>query len=200
MSTHLLSAVTLALVAATPLQAQRSWSGLSPEQQIRAAVLAAPEDLRAGATVQGWDASGSFVTLRKGTNELVCMAPDPKAEGFEVSCHHAGLEAFFARGRELAAQGVTGNARVQARWKEHDDGKLPIPNGSVNYILTGSAYDAGANTVADAYLRWTIYTPGATPESTGLSTQPSSGGPWLMFPGTAGAHVMITPPRPGRGG
>ncbi len=90
MSVQLLSAVTLALVASTPLHAQRSWSGLTPEQQIRAAVLAAPEDMRAAATVQGWDASGAFVTLREGTNGLVCMAPDPKAEGFEVSCHARG--------------------------------------------------------------------------------------------------------------
>jgi hypothetical protein len=200
MSVQLLSAVTLALVASAPLHAQHSWSGLTPEQQMRAAVLAAPEDMRAGATVQGWDASGAFVTLREGTNGLVCMAPDPKAEGFEVSCHHEGLEAFFARGRELLAQGVTGDERVQTRWKEHEAGKLPIPYGSVNYILTGTAFDAAANQVADPYVRWTIYTPGATPESTGLSTQPAGGGPWLMFPGTAGAHVMITPPRPGRGG
>jgi hypothetical protein len=93
---------------------------------------------------------------------------------------------------------VSGNERAQTRWKEHEAGKLPIPYGSVNYILTGSGYDAATNAVADAYLRWTIYTPGATTESTGLSTQPS--GAWLMFPGTAGAHIMITPPRPGGSG
>lgn len=199
MSLQVLSAVTLVLVASAPLHAQRSWSGLTPEQQVRAAVLAAPEELRAGATVQGWNASGDFVTLRHGSNELVCMAPNPRAEGFEVSCHHEGLEAFFARGRELLAQGVTGNERTRTRWKEHEAGKLPIPYGSVNYILTGSGFDASANEVADAYLRWTIYTPGATTASTGLSTQPT-GGPWLMLPGTAGAHIMITPPRPGQGG
>ena len=54
---------------------------------------------------------------------------------------------------------------------------------------------AATSTVKDAYLRWVIYTPYATPESTGLSTKPAENAPWLMDQGTAGAHVMITPPR-----
>jgi hypothetical protein len=197
---HLLCSAVLSMAAATPAHAQHAWSRLSPADQIRLAVQAAPADMREGAAVQGYDASGAFVTLRQGSNELICMAPNPAAEGLEVSCHQAGLEPFFARGRELAAQGVRGNERVQTRWKEHDAGKLPIPYGSVNHILTGSGFDAATGEITDPYLRWTIYTPGATPESTGLSTQPSGGGPWLMFPGTAGAHIMITPPRPGQGG
>jgi hypothetical protein len=63
------------------------------------------------------------------------------------------------------------------------------------YVLTGSGYDAGAGKVTDAYLRWVIYVPFATPESTGLSTKPSDSAPWLMSPGTAGAHIMINPPK-----
>ena len=85
------------------------------------------------------------------------------------------------------------------RWREHDEGKLPIPAGSVNYILTGSGFDAATGEIADPYLRWNFYMPGATVESTGISDQPSSTVPWLMFPGTAGAHLMVTPPRGGGG-
>jgi hypothetical protein len=40
-----------------------------------------------------------------------------------------------------------------------------------------------------------IYLPFATAESTGLSLKASPGAPWLMYPGTAGAHIMINPPR-----
>jgi hypothetical protein len=50
--------------------------------------------------------------------------------------------------------------------------------------------------VADQYLRWVIYVPFATAETTGLSTKPVENGPWLMDPGTPGAHIMITPTRP----
>jgi len=179
------------------LSAQNSWSGLSVEAQILLAVQAAPTDMRAGAAVQGYDGSGAFVTLREGTNDLVCMAPNPAAEDLEVSCHHTGLEPFFARGRELSAQGITGQDRVVARWDEFTAGTLPIPYGSVNYILTGSGFDAETGAFEGAYLRWTIYTPNATPQSSGISAVFSEGGPWLMFPGTPGSHIMITPPRGG---
>jgi hypothetical protein len=103
-------------MAAPTLVAQQAWSGLSPETQIALAVQAAPEEMREEATVQGYDAAGSFVTLRKGSNDLVCMAPGPTREDFEVSCHHVGLEPYFARGRELSADGVNGQDRTQARW------------------------------------------------------------------------------------
>lgn len=200
--THLRPIVVLAaglLLAPQAGSAQHPWSSLSPAVQIRLAVQAGPKELREEATVQGYDQAGAFTTLRRGSNSLICMAPNPTAQSLEVSCHNTALEPFFARGRELSAQGVTGQDRVMARWQEYDAGKLPIPTGSVNYILTGSSFDAATGEIADAYLRWTIYTPGATVESTGISDQPSAGGPWLMFPGTAGAHIMITPPRGGGG-
>ena len=179
------------------LRAQRAWSGLSPDAQVRMAVQAAPADMRAGAAVQGFDESGAWITLREGTNHLICMAPNPASAQLEVSCHHTELEPFFARGRELAAQGVTDQERVTTRWEEYTAGTLPIPYGAVNYILTGTGFDAESYVMEGTYLRWTIYTPNATPESTGLSTEFSEGGPWLMFPGTPGSHIMITPPRGG---
>ncbi len=101
-----------------------------PATQIAGAVLAAPEDRRAGAKVLGWDATGKIVTLREGTNDQVCVADDPKVEGFNVACYHKDLDAFMARGRELTAQGMTEDKQRDAtRWKEVDDEKLVIPNG-----------------------------------------------------------------------
>jgi hypothetical protein len=191
-----LSAAVLAACAG-PSAAQYPWSDLSPEMQIRLAVQAAPAEAREGATVQGWNASGEFVTLREGTNSLICMAPNPTREQFEVSCHHEGLEPYFARGRELSAQGITGNERVQRRWDEFTAGTLPIPYGATAHILTGSGFDPETGEVTDPFLRWVVYTPNATAESTGLTTQPGDIVPWLMFPGTPGAHIMISPPRGG---
>ena len=63
-------------------------------------------------------------------------------------------------------------------------------------IITGTGFDAATATIADAYTRWVVYTPFATPESTGLSLTPVPGGPWLMYPGRATAHIMINPARP----
>ena len=43
-------------------------------------------------------------------------------------------------------------------------------------------------------LRYVIYIPFATPESTGLPLKPEiPGGPWIMDPGTHRAHIMLNP-------
>lgn len=184
-------------IGATPLVGQTAPA--APDVQIALAVQAAPPDRREGATVQGYDAEGRFVVLREGTNDLVCMGPNPAAEAFEVSCHHVGLEPYFERGRVLRAEGHGGQEATQMRWQEVEAGTLELPYGGINYILHGSGYDPATNEIQDPFLRWVIYTPGATPESTGLTIQATEGAPWLMFPGTPGAHIMIVPPAAGGG-
>jgi len=169
----------------------------SAEVQIAGAVLAAPAELRDGAAVLGYDPQGARVRLREGKNEMICLASDPTKPAFNVACYHKDLEPFMARGRELLAQNVTGAKRNEVRFKEVADGKLAMPREPRTlYVLTGTSFDAATGKVADSYLRWVIYTPFATPESTGLSTKATEGGPWLMSAGTAGAHIMINPPKP----
>ena len=168
----------------------------SPQVQIAGAVLAAPAELRAGAAVLGYDAQGGRVQIREGKNELICLATDPTRTAFNVACYHKDLEPFMARGRELLAQKVTGAKRNEIRFKEVEEGKLPMPKEPrVLYVLTGTSFDPASGKVQDPYLRWVIYVPFATPESTGLSTKPSDSAPWLMSAGTAGAHIMINPPK-----
>lgn len=193
------SVMLAALVAPPALSAQSS----SAEVQIREAVQAAPPAERAGATVLGFDDDGAVTTLRQGTNSLVCLADDPARDGWNVACYHQSLEPFMARGRELRAQGVTDSGELASRrWEEADAGTLAMPEEPATlYVLTGEGFDAASNTVVGGYLRWVIYTPWATPEETGLPTRPTgAGAPWLMFPGTAGAHIMISPPRSGGAG
>lgn len=169
-----------------------------PATQIAGAVQAAPEDRRAAAKVIGWDAAGKIVTLREGSNDQVCVADNPKVEGFNVACYHKDLDPFMARGRELTAQGVTEDKdRDGTRWKEIDAGKLAMPKETRTLaVTTGKSFDAATGQVADAYTRWVLYVPHATAASTGLPTAPAPGVPWLMDPGTAGAHIMISPARP----
>jgi hypothetical protein len=168
----------------------------SPPVQIAGAVLAAPAELRDGAAVLGYDAHGGRVLLREGKNEMFCLASDPAKTAFNVACYHKDLEPFMARGRELLDQKVTGSKRNDVRFKEIEEGKLAMPKEPRTlYVLTGTSYDAASGTVKDPYLRWVIYVPFATPQSTGLSTKASDSAPWLMAPGTAGAHIMINPPK-----
>ncbi len=164
------------------------------ETQITAAVQAAPEDRREGAGVLGYDPDGKLVTLREAQNDLICLADDPSDDRWSVACYHESLEPFMARGRELAAQGITGPERRDLRFKEIDDGTLDMPKEPRTlYVLSGSGYEDGE--VKEAYLRWVIYLPYATADTTGLSEKPGPNAPWLMDAGTPGAHIMITPPR-----
>ena len=171
--------------------------GLSPDDQITSSTLPAPADRRAGATVLGYDTTGTLTTLRTGSNEFVCLADNPNDNAFSVACYHEDLEPFMARGRELLTQGVTGMTRIQTREREVASGALTMPREPRTlYVIEGSGFNPNAGVITDAYTRWVVYTPFATPESSGLSTEPLEGGPWLMMPGMAGAHIMITPPRP----
>jgi hypothetical protein len=168
----------------------------SPHVQIAAATQAAPADLREGAAVLGYNQKGELVKLREGKNELICVANDPSKASFSVACYHRDLDPYMTRGRELIAQKVSGQKRNEIRWKEVAEGKLSLPREPRTlYVLTGTGFDSSSGNVKDAYLRWVIYLPFATPESTGLSTKASENAPWLMFPGTPGAHIMINPPK-----
>jgi hypothetical protein len=182
---------------AAPVAAAAPVAPPPPAEQIAAAVLAAPADRRAGAGVLGYDASGALVTLRETANDQICLADNPKESGFNVACYHKDLEPFMARGRALAAENVNTADREDIRAKEIAAGTLPMAKEPRSLcVITGTGFDAGTGTITGAYTRWVVYTPFATPESTGISATPVPGGPWLMYPGKGTAHIMINPARP----
>ncbi|MBO0933034.1 hypothetical protein [Fibrella aquatilis] len=170
----------------------------SAEMQIKTAVLAAPTDKQAGATVYGYSDKSEFVLLRKGTNELVCLADDPAQKGLSVSCYHQDLEPFMKRGRELKQAGKKPADVLEAREQEVKAGKLKMPAQPTTlyaYSAKPENYDPATGAVKDGYLRYVVYIPYATAESTGLPLKPEAPGmPWIMDPGTHRAHIMINPP------
>ena len=168
----------------------------SAEQQIAAAVLAAPADMRADATVLGYAPDGHFTRLRQGRGALTCLASDPKGERFHVACYHRSLEPFMARGRALRARGVTGDGVDSVRFAEVRSGKIRMPrHPAVLYSLTGPAdsFDPATGTAPKARPLFVVYVPFATGKSMGLSTTPAEGAPWIMHPGTPKAHIMFQP-------
>ncbi|MGV3560662.1 hypothetical protein [Larkinella arboricola] len=170
----------------------------TPELQIKTAVLAAPADKRDGATIYGYSGKNEFIILRKGTNEYVCLADDPTQKGLNVSCYHKDLEPFMARGRELKKQGKTTAEIMKLREEEEKAGKWKMPKQpSTLFVYTApdSSYNATTGDVKNGYLRYVVYIPYATAESTGLPLKPEAPGmPWIMDPGTHRAHIMINPP------
>jgi hypothetical protein len=169
------------------------------EAQISAAVMAAPEDIRAEATVLGFDADGNVVTLREGSNNMVCLADDPNSPGFNAACYHKDLEPFMTRGRALKAEGKNPQGVFDIREEEAKSGKLKMPEAPATLnVLSGKEgkFNAESGEVENANYRYVVYIPFATAESTGLPERPIvPGGPWIMDPGTHRAHIMVTPPQ-----
>ena len=164
------------------------------DQQIATAVLALPAPMQAGATVMGYRTADKLETLRTGKNGMICLAQFAVEKNFHVACYHDGMEPFMARGRELRAQGVKDPKVDTVRFAEVASGKLKMPKMATLYQIFGKAnsWDAATGKVSDASTLLVVYVPGATAESTGLSPAPTKIGPWIMYPGTPKAHIMIS--------
>jgi hypothetical protein len=162
-------------------------------QQIAAAVTALPEELRAAAAVLGYSPDQKLVSLRTGTNDMICLAPKPGAEKFHSACYHKAMEPFMARGRELRQQGVKDEQVDTVRFAEVKSGKLKMPTqATMLYQIFGGTFDAATAKVTGGQWLYVTYIPFATPATTGLSAKGSDKAPWIMFPGTPKAHIMFS--------
>ena len=153
----------------------------SVQQQVAEALMPLPDDLRAGATVIRYDSAGNKFVLREGTNHMVCSADSP-SEGFSVRCYPKALQGFRDKLEELAD--ATEDEFRDIVSAEITQGKLSVPDRAVSYAIRGAELE-------NALPLTVVYLPGATAESTGLTTTPSHYRPWLMFAGTPAAHIMI---------
>ena len=166
------------------------------EALIATALMAAPKESRLGCKVIGYNMAGEFVTLREGDNEFIVLVDNPNQDGFNAACYHKDLEPFMARGRALRAEGKTGQEIFAIREAEMKSGQLKITPGSTLHIYYGAktVYDPETSKVEGAQLRYVVYMPWATSESTGLPEAPMAPNhPWIMNPGTHRAHIMISP-------
>ena len=160
----------------------------SVEQQIAEAVKILPEDLRAGAGVVTYDSSGARKELRQGTNFIECQ---PRmADGF-TRCYHKSLAPRRDLEARLRAQKKSDEEIQKAVADAVKAGTLPpSPKGMMSY----RGYDQ-RDRIQNL---WVMSLPNATPEAVGVSTVSQrdaalegKGLPWMMLPGTPGAHIMI---------
>jgi hypothetical protein len=188
-------ALTPLAVAAQAAKAPTAAEPLPDAQQIAAAVLPLPVEFRESARVLGYHTgSPKLVPLREASGAFTCLATDPKQKDFHVACYHKSMEPFMARGRELRAQGITGDRVDTLRFAEVRSGKLVMPKQPASlYQLIGGTFDPATGATTDSRSLFVIYIPGATPATTGLTDKPVQGSPWLMFPGTPKAHIMLVP-------
>jgi hypothetical protein len=161
----------------------------SADQQIAEAVKVLPDKLRAGATVVTYDATtGARTVLRPGTNFIECQ---PRmADGF-TRCYNKALGPRRDLEAKLRAQKKTDEQVSQAIAAAVKDGTLPAP---AKGMMAYRGYDK-RDRIQNL---WVMSLPNATPETVGVSTTSQrdaalegKGLPWMMLPGTPGAHIMI---------
>lgn len=179
----LIGLLALGLLATTQANAQ------SQADIIAKALSPLPMDLRDDATVYTYDeASGDRITLKAGTNHVECRPTD--AEGF-TRCNPVSLRSRNDLSAKLRAQGLEGDAFNAAMQQAEDDGRIPP---RVFGALSYRRFDTPDRI---QYL-FVVSLPGATAEDLGMPLGPQrnnalagKGTPWMMRPGTPGAHLMI---------
>jgi hypothetical protein len=177
-----------AMVLAGPFAAAAQQAA-SADKQIAEAVQILPPDLRAGATVVTYDeATGARKVLREGTNFIECQ---PRmADGF-TRCYSKTLAPRRDFEAKLRAEKKTDEQIQKAVADAVKAGTLPpAAKGMMSY----RGYDK-RDRIQNL---WVISLPNATPEAVGVSTASQrdaalegKGLPWMMLPGTPGAHIMI---------
>jgi hypothetical protein len=152
---------------------------------IQKPLLAAPANMKDGATVIKWKADFTYETLRKGTNRLVCFDRSGLAgqQPFAVECTSiANLERVA---QNLKFEAISDPKEKQATIEAAEkNGTWAKPEfGSVWMRLNGPDQ-------ARAHMHVTIAVPGATAQSLGLPDNNKQGGVWIMNAGTSAAHLM----------
>ena len=156
----------------------------SPE--IDKALMAAPANLKAAATVIKWKPDFTYDTLKKGTNNLVCYDRSNEAgrPAFAVQCTSLGNLDRVAQNRKFEQMYSDRAARQKAIDDAEKAGTRVKPEfGSVWIHVMGPDKD-------HARRHTTIAVPGATAQSLGLPDNGRQGGAWIMNAGTSTAHIM----------
>jgi len=173
-------------IVLTTLAVSASVFAQAPDQAaIDKALLAAPGNLKAAATVIKWKSDFTYDTLKKGTSRLVCYdkSGQPNQPPFIVECTSEGNLARAAQNMKIEAVGD--KAKVQAAFDaaEKDGTRVKPEFGSVWYHFMGPDQE-------HARSHMTIAVPGATAQSLGLPDNNKQGGVWIMNAGTTTAHLM----------
>lgn len=153
--------------------------------EIDRALAAAPMQLREGATVIKWKADGTYDTLKKGTNRLVCYdrSGESGRQPFAVQCTSVGNLERVAQNRKFEAMPDKAARQAALDAAEKDGTRVKPEYGSVFYMMNGPDQE-------HARPHTTIAVPGATAQSTGFPDNNKQGGAWIMNAGTTTAHIM----------
>jgi hypothetical protein len=174
----------LAMLLTIPASPALGQGKATKAQKIANAMTAAPRSISGKATIMDWPSTEGeqMVTLRAGTNGWTCLPDQPRTKGNDPSC-------------------------MDAQWMSFMDAlmskKTPtISRAGIGYMI---APGGGAYSNTDPYARkptadndWGYDPPHImllVADQRALEGMPTtrrqSGGPWVMWPGTVYAHIMV---------
>lgn len=163
-----------------------SVSAFAQDDPVAKAVLAAPANMREGATVIKWKPDFTYDVLKQGTNNIVCYDRSgfPEQQAFSVECtsNKANLDRV-AQNLKAEALGDKKATQAMLEAEEKDGTRVKPAFGSVWYHAMGPDKD-------HVRMHMTIAVPGATTQSMGLPENGKEGGVWIMNAGTTTAHLM----------
>ena len=158
----------------------------TPDQAaIDKALMAAPGNMKTGATVIKWKSDYTYETLKKGTNRLVCYdkSGQPGQQPFSVECTSVANLDRVAQNMKLEAISDKKASLAAFDAAEKDGTRVKPEFGSVWYHLQGADAE-------HTRTHMTIAVPGATTQSLGFPENNKQGGVWIMNAGTTTAHLM----------
>lgn len=153
---------------------------------IDTAVMAAPANLRDGATVIRWKPDFTYETIRTGTNRLVCFDSSslPGQQPFSSECSSIANLDRITQNLKFEAEPDRAKRTAAIAQAEKDGTRAKPEFGSIWYSLRGPSKEAARG-------HMTVAVPGATTQSLGLPDNAKLGGVWIMDAGTSAAHLMV---------
>ncbi len=157
----------------------------APDAAVDTALLAAPANLREGATVIKWKPDYTYDTLKKGNSRLACYDRSgfPEQQPFSVECTSIANLDRVAQNLKAEAAGDKIKTQAILDAAEKDGTRVKPEYGSVWYHMQGADRE-------HARTHMTIAVPGATTQSIGLPDNNKQGTVWIMNAGTSTAHLM----------
>ena len=149
------------------------------------ALVAAPANLRAGATVVKWKPDFTYDTLKQGTNRLVCFDKSgfPTQPAYMIECTSIANLDRVAQNLKFETELDKTKRQAALDAAEANGSRVKPEYGSVWYHMAGPDAER-------ARPHMTIALPGATTQSTGIPDNNKAGGVWIMNAGTTTAHIM----------
>lgn len=149
------------------------------------ALLAAPANLREGATIIKWKPDYTYDTVKKGTNRLVCFDLSGMAGqvAFSIECTSIANLDRVAQNLKFEAEPDKAIRKTALDAAEKNGTRAKPEFGSVWFHLRGPDRER-------ARPHATIAVPGATTASLGVPEDAKQGGVWIMDAGTSTAHLM----------